>query len=141
MEIQRREGREVMSEHEGTVQSMFFYKMEELREEVNGYLEFVNEFSIGEGVAIEPHAHDTDEFYYVLEGNGTMVIDGERAPFGAGELVRIRPNLVHSLEADQGVPMRCFCFAISYMPKDKVGFTAYPVDGSEPHFVSTRYWD
>ena len=141
MDIQRREGREIMSEHDDTVHSMFFYKMEELREEVNGYLEFVNEFTIGEGVAIEPHSHNTDEFYYVLEGNGTMVIDGERAPFGPGELVRIRPNLVHSLEADQGVPMRCFCFAISYMPKDKVGFTAYPVDGSEPHFVSTRYWD
>ena len=26
-------------------------------------------------------------------------------------------------------------FAISYMPEDRIGYTAYPTDGSQPHFV------
>jgi len=138
----KRRSSEYISEHNDTVHSMFFFKMEELRNEVQGgYLEFANEFMVKAGSAIEPHSHDTDEFYFGLEGSGTMTIDGESAPFGKGELVRIRPNQIHSLDADQGTDIKCFAFAISYMPEDKVGFTAYPVDGSEPHFVSTRYWD
>lgn len=139
--IQRRSA-EYISEHNDTVHSMFFFKMEELRDEVaGGYLEFANEFIVREGSAIEPHSHNSDEFYFVLEGSGTMTIDGESALFSQGELVRIRPHQIHSLAADRGGDIRCFCFAISYMPEDEVGFTAYPVDGGEPHFVSTRYWD
>ena len=139
LEIRGRQGR-VVSEHNDTVKTLFFYKMEELRNEtMGGYLEFVDEFVLAEGNEIEPHSHNTDEFYYVLDGNGTMTVDGEAQELTVGELVRIRPNLIHSLAADRGVAMRALAFAISYMPEDRVGYTAYPIDGREPHFVSTHY--
>lgn len=141
MDIRTRDTDPVV-EHGGTVTSLFFFKMEELRNEVKGgYLEFVDEFEVAEGKSIEPHSHDSDEFYYVIDGEGTMVVDDENAPFHRGELVRIPPHAIHSLRADRGGPIRCLAFAISYMPEDRVGYTAYPTDGSEPHFVSTRYWE
>lgn len=141
MDIRRRDT-ELISEHGGTIQSLFFYKMEELRNETQGgYLEFIDEFTLAEGGSLEPHSHDSDEFYYILDGRGTMTVDGESDLLGPGELVRIRPNLIHSISADQGSDIRAIAFAVSYMPEDKVGYTAHPTDGREPHFVSTHYWD
>lgn len=139
LEIRGQDGPRIV-EHGGTVHTLFFYKMEELRKETSGgYLEFIDEFRLIAGTEIEPHSHDTDEFYYVLDGVGTMTVDGESGPLRAGELVRIRPNLVHSLAADQGGDIRALAFAISYMPEDRVGYTAFPKDGGAPHFVSTHY--
>lgn len=141
MDIRRRDT-ELISEHGGTIQSLFFYKMEELRNETKGgYLEFIDEFNLAKGGSLEPHSHDSDEFYYILDGQGTMTVDGESDVLGPGELVRIRPNLIHSISADQGSDIRAIAFAVSYMPEDKVGYTAHPTDGREPHFVSTHYWD
>lgn len=129
-----------LDEHNGTIHTLFFYKMEEIRKETTGgYLEFIDEFTLVGGNSLEPHSHDSDEFYYVLEGEGTMSVDGESGLLKTGELVRIRPNLVHSLAADRGSSVRVLCFAVSYMPEDRVGYTAYPVNGREPHFVSTLY--
>ncbi len=141
MDIRRRDT-ELISEHGGTIKSLFFYKMEELRTEtMGGYLEFIDEFTLAAGGALEPHSHDSDEFYYLLEGSGTMTVADESEVLRAGELVRIRPNLIHSIRADQGSDIRAVAFAVSYMPEDKVGYTAHPTDGREPHFVSTHYWD
>lgn len=138
-EIRRRDRPRIM-EHNDTIESMFFVRMEELRKDtLGGYLQFFGESVMREGAVLEPHSHDSDEFYYLLEGSGTMMIDGESAQVDAGELVRIAPNLVHSLRADRGSEIRMIAFGISYMPEDRLGYTAYPVDGGEPRFVSTLY--
>lgn len=43
-----------------------------------------------------PHYHkNTTEFYYVLEGEGTLELDGESVPVSAGSAVLIRPNVRH----------------------------------------------
>jgi mannose-6-phosphate isomerase-like protein (cupin superfamily) len=45
----------------------------------------------------KPHYHRRGtELYYVLEGQGTMVLDGVEHPVRKGSLVHIPPGVVHS---------------------------------------------
>lgn len=49
------------------------------------------------------------EFYYVLEGSGTMTVDGDTFPIEAGTIVKLEPLSIHSSEGDHlvlviGVP-------------------------------------
>lgn len=45
------------------------------------------------------HAH-THEYYYVLQGEGTIVIDGEEIPVSAGDCVWIKPRHMHHAVGD-----------------------------------------
>ena len=49
---------------------------------------------------LPPHAHD-DYFQIILivSGTGEAIIGAERRPFGAGQMLFLRPRLVHSLTA------------------------------------------
>lgn len=40
------------------------------------------------------------EFYYVIEGEGTMTVDGESFPIEAGCVVKLEPGSVHSSLGD-----------------------------------------
>jgi mannose-6-phosphate isomerase-like protein (cupin superfamily) len=44
------------------------------------------------------HFHKYDEVVYVLEGEGTLHVDGETAPLHAGSCVHLPAGLVHCLE-------------------------------------------
>jgi quercetin dioxygenase-like cupin family protein len=45
----------------------------------------------------KPHLHKRGtELYYVLEGEGTVLLDGEAHPVRKGSLVHIPPGVVHS---------------------------------------------
>jgi quercetin dioxygenase-like cupin family protein len=106
---------EPISEHDGTVTSWFMYPKESVRSITEGsYLEFVNEFELEPGVSMQPHLHNSHEFYYVLKGGGTMRVDADERAMVPGDLVHIAPNEAHSFRAgDEGV--RCFAFAVSFM--------------------------
>lgn len=44
----------------------------------------------------KPHYHKrSTELYYVLEGDGSIFLDGERSDLTKGSLVHIPPNVVH----------------------------------------------
>jgi len=48
-----------------------------------------------------PHWHErTHEFYYVVEGVGKLVIDGEDVPVQAGDCVWIKPGATHHAEGE-----------------------------------------
>jgi quercetin dioxygenase-like cupin family protein len=118
---------EPISEHGGTVTSYFMYEKEALRGETSGsYLEFVNEFELAAGVSIEPHFHNTHEFYYVIKGGGTMRVDDGTREVTVGDLVHIPPNAPHSILAGpEGV--RCFAFAASFQkPGESYTHTSFP---------------
>ena len=40
------------------------------------------------------------EFYYVLQGHGEMVLDGESSPVREGDLILIPPGVRHTSEGD-----------------------------------------
>jgi quercetin dioxygenase-like cupin family protein len=50
------------------------------------------------GEALREHRHRQAEIYLVLEGTGSITIDGETRPVSAGSAVFIPGNAVHSCE-------------------------------------------
>ncbi len=45
----------------------------------------------------KPHYHKrTVEIYYVLEGDGEIILDGKKQKISKGSIVHIPPNIVHS---------------------------------------------
>jgi quercetin dioxygenase-like cupin family protein len=96
---------------------------EEMRAQTSGsYLEFVSEFELQPGAELEPHRHDTDEFYYLLRGAARMTIEGEERDIDVGDLVHIPRDAVHSIKpVDPDEGFRALAFAVSFMPEDAVG--------------------
>ncbi|MBW3624668.1 MAG: cupin domain-containing protein [Armatimonadetes bacterium] len=52
---------------------------------------------IGPGLSSSPHALLTTEVYYLIQGKGIMVIDGEEREVGPGDAVYIPPRAVQYL--------------------------------------------
>ena len=48
----------------------------------------------------KPHQHDTEQCYMILEGNGTMEVDGEKSVVGPGDTIFIPSNSLHGLIND-----------------------------------------
>ena len=112
-------------EHGGTCHTYFMFPKESYREETEGsYLEYVAEFEIAAGAHLEPHTHDTHEFYYMLAGVATLEIDGEQRKVGPGDLIHIPRNALHSIWPEDGGSLRALSFAVSFMPP---GSTYTPV--------------
>ncbi len=139
MDVTNRDSTPEILEHGGTCVSHLLVDKESLRNAtMGGYLELVSEFQVKDGAALEPHSHNSDEFYYMLEGAGLMTVAGEEREVRAGDLIRTPPNTIHSIRALPGGSFRALAFATSYMAADEVGYTAYPESG-EPHFVNTSH--
>jgi quercetin dioxygenase-like cupin family protein len=120
MDIRRASDNPPIVEHGGTCFSYHMVPKESMRDDTEGsYLEFVGEFELAPGSRLEPHRHDTHEFYYILEGQATMQISDEVADVGPGALVHIPRNVVHSIwPTDPDKPFRGLAFAVSFMPRD-----------------------
>jgi mannose-6-phosphate isomerase-like protein (cupin superfamily) len=52
------------------------------------------------------HSHVYDEVVYVIEGEGTLHIDGRQTPISAGTCIHLPPLVEHCLENTGTVPMR-----------------------------------
>ena len=62
-------------EHGGTCKTYFMVPKEAMRAQTMGsYLEYVAEFEISAGSHLEPHRHNTHEYYYILKGRALMQI-------------------------------------------------------------------
>ncbi|MFD1811654.1 cupin domain-containing protein [Rhodococcus gannanensis] len=134
MDLRTNDGPTV-SEHAGTCTTRFYIDKEELRHEtMGGYLELFSRFRLEPGTQLEPHSHDSDEVYYLLSGCAEMRVGDETAQLGPGDLVRIPPNAIHSIRPIGDTPIEALAVGFSYMPADRVGYTAHPI-GGEPHWV------
>lgn len=64
------------------------------------------------------HYHKlSEEFYYILEGQGTMEIDGQLRSVTAGDAILIPPGAWHQITASQSLRFLCCC-APSYSHED-----------------------
>ena len=52
----------------------------------------------GADVGTHTHATDNEELYVIVEGRGTMLVDGERFEVHGGDCVINRPGGTHALE-------------------------------------------
>ncbi|MDF3310626.1 cupin domain-containing protein [Rhodococcus sp. T2V] len=124
-----------VSEHAGTCTTRFYIEKEELRgETMGGYLELFSRFRLEPGTRLEPHAHDSDELYYLLSGRAQMQVGEETTQLAPGDLVRIPPNAVHSIWPVGDGAIDALAIGFSYMPEDRIGYTAYPI-GGDPYWV------
>lgn len=128
MDVRNVNTKEPIIEHGGTCLSYFFFEKEEIRQETMGsYLEFVAEFELKDGARLEPHYHDSDEFYYILQGRATMWVEGEKQVLERGDLVHIPRNAVHSIwPTDPTESFRALSFATSFMPEGNTGHVPVP---------------
>ena len=68
------------------------------------------EASVAAGSSTQRHYHkQSEEFYFVLEGDGTMEIDGEVRPVKAGDAILIPPGAWHQITANRPLRFLCCC--------------------------------
>ncbi|MHB1711297.1 MAG: cupin domain-containing protein [Acidimicrobiales bacterium] len=127
MDVRNIESVPPVVEHNGSVPVWWMVNPQELKTETEGgYLELVSEFEVAGGGLVDPHAHPTHEFYYVLSGRGVMIVSGEERQIAQGDLVHIPPNAVHSLRpVSDNASIHCFCFAIGTKDSGPIDYTSH----------------
>ncbi len=62
------------------------------------------------GGATERHYHKlSEELYFILDGGGTMEIDGELRPVQVGDAILIPPGAWHQITAARELVFLCCC--------------------------------
>jgi mannose-6-phosphate isomerase-like protein (cupin superfamily) len=112
-------------EHNGTVPVWWLVPPGEMLDATRGgFLELVSEWVVEGGGLVDPHAHPTHEFYYILGGRGVMKIADEEREVRQGDLVYIPPNATHSIwPATKNAPLRGLAFAIGMKDAGPVDYT------------------
>lgn len=62
------------------------------------------------GGTTQRHFHKiAEEFYFILEGRGTMEIDGETRTVVPGDAILIPPGAWHTIAAEEALRFLCCC--------------------------------
>lgn len=62
------------------------------------------------GNSTQRHYHkDSEEFYYILSGKGSMEIDGEMREVGPEDAILIPPGAWHTITASEDLVFLCCC--------------------------------
>ncbi len=74
------------------------------------------------GAATAPHRHvETEEIYYILQGEGRMRVGDEQRPVGPGDAIAIPPGTEHTLvNTGSGVLKLLCCCSPAYEHADTV---------------------
>ncbi|MHB1294942.1 MAG: cupin domain-containing protein [Anaerolineae bacterium] len=73
------------------------------------------------GQSLGGHYHETvEETFYVVQGRGTMVANGERIALQEGDVLRMDPTDRHDILNDAEAPLKLVFIKCPYAPKDKV---------------------
>ena len=123
MDIRNAENAKIFVEHEGTVKVTSLVPKFTMRDETMGsFLELVDYFEMELGSKVNPHYHDTHEFYFIIAGEVVVQIENEAHRIYPGELVHIPPKARHTIwpTTDQG--MKGLCFSVSYQEPYEPGY-------------------
>ena len=68
------------------------------------------EATVPVGQPTQRHYHKlSEELYFILEGEGTMEIDGEQRAVSPGDAILIPPNAWHQITASKPLRFLCCC--------------------------------
>lgn len=67
------------------------------------------------------HYHrEVEETFYVLDGLGTLIVNGEEIPAQVGDAFRLEPGDRHDVRNDSDRPLKMVFIKCPYLPLDKV---------------------
>lgn len=73
------------------------------------------------GETLSGHYHEqTEETFYVAEGSGVFVINGERHTAQPGDALRLEPQERHEIRNEGGEPLKLIFIKCPYLPQDRV---------------------
>jgi mannose-6-phosphate isomerase-like protein (cupin superfamily) len=73
---------------------------------------YMHDDLIEPNASIGEHLHrDDEEVYFVVEGRGTMILDGQRFPIGPGDVSLVTPGHSHGL-VNSDKPMRLIVICV-----------------------------
>ncbi len=103
-----------LAECHGGVGTLDWTVVLEGAEATAGGVNYIHDDVVPPGASIGEHRHEGDaEYYYVLEGRGTMLLDGERVAVAAGDITAVLPGGTHGLENDSAAPMRIVVISVA----------------------------
>jgi mannose-6-phosphate isomerase-like protein (cupin superfamily) len=88
------------------------------RQEIAGACNFMD-FTImppGSTIGSHTHSHAEEEYYLVLAGEGTMVVEGRSFPVKPGDLLRNPPGGAHALTNNGDRDLQLFVFELQVLP-------------------------
>jgi mannose-6-phosphate isomerase-like protein (cupin superfamily) len=86
------------------------------------------EATLPAGSATERHYHRlSEEFYFILEGNGEMEIDGQSQAVAPGNAILIPPGAWHQITAAATAPLRLLCCCAPPYSHDDTYFASPPL--------------
>ena len=82
------------------------------------------EATLPPATATQRHYHRlSEEFYFILEGQATMEIDGETRTVGPGDAILIPPGAWHQITTTPDSPVRLLCCCAPPYAHDDTYFT------------------
>lgn len=66
----------------------------------------------GASIGVHAHSHD-EEYYFIVSGTGTMILDGAAHPVGPGDITAVFPGGSHGLENTGGDDLIFIVFSIA----------------------------
>ncbi|MBD3385841.1 cupin domain-containing protein [candidate division KSB1 bacterium] len=77
-------------------------------------LKFWHDNILEPGVSIGVHQHkDDEEYYYIIDGEGTMTLDDKTFTVQPGDITAVYPGGYHGLENTGSEPMRIIVVSVS----------------------------
>ena len=80
--------------------------------------------TLGPGGTLEPHRHGPAEFYFGLDGEGTVTVDGVPHRIAAGVAVYLPPDSEHGTVAGSGGLRMLYVFPVDRLDQVDYRFTA-----------------
>ncbi|MBD3241112.1 MAG: cupin domain-containing protein [Chitinivibrionales bacterium] len=104
--------RQVLSDCHGGAGDLDFTPLLDKASVQGRQVNFIHDDVLAPGASIGVHSHTHDEEYYlVLAGRGTIILDGARHEIGPGDIAAVYPGGSHGLENTGGVPLRLIVFS------------------------------
>ncbi|NLC56721.1 MAG: cupin domain-containing protein [Armatimonadetes bacterium] len=92
--------------HDGQGRLIGFEAFADYAKQESGF-KYLHDDELAPGASIGEHRHEGDEeIYFVLEGHGQMIVDGERYPIGPGDVCITRSGHSHGILNSPDGPMR-----------------------------------
>jgi uncharacterized cupin superfamily protein len=83
-------------------------------------LKFIHDDILPPGASVGEHPHpDDEEFYYILSGEGDMVLDGQPHPVTAGDIAAVFPGGSHALVNTGPLPLRFLVICVHAPPNER----------------------